>query len=92
MSSVPTVAESGFPVFEALNWYAYYGPKGLPKEIVQTLNREIVKALKDKNTIGLLAKQGVEAELGTPEELAAYTKREFETWGKVIKAAGIKPQ
>jgi tripartite-type tricarboxylate transporter receptor subunit TctC len=92
MASVPTVAESGFPGFEALNWYAYYGPKGLPKEIVQTLNREIVKALKDKNTIGLLAKQGVEAELGTPEELAAYTKREFETWGKVIKAAGIKPQ
>ena len=92
MASVPTVAESGFPGFEALNWYAYYGPRGLPKEIVQTLNREIVKALKDKNTIGLLAKQGVEAEPGTPEELAAYTKREFETWGKVIKAAGIKPQ
>jgi tripartite-type tricarboxylate transporter receptor subunit TctC len=92
MASVPTVAESGFPGFEALNWYAYYGPKGLPREIVQTLNREIVKALKDKNTIGLLAKQGVEAEPGTPEELAAYTKREFETWGKVIKAAGIKPQ
>ncbi len=92
MASVPTVAESGFPGFEALNWYAYYGPKGLPREIVQTLNREIVKALKDKNTIGLLAKQGVEAEPGTPEELAAYTKREFETGGKVIKAAGIKPQ
>jgi tripartite-type tricarboxylate transporter receptor subunit TctC len=92
MSSVPTVAESGFPGFEALNWYAYYGPKGLPQEIVQKLNREIVKALKDKSTIDLLEKQGVEAEPGTPEELAAYTKREFETWGKVIKAAGIKPQ
>ena len=90
MSSVPTVAESGFPGFEALNWYAYYGPKGLPQEIVQKLNREIVKALKDKSTIDLLEKQGVEAEPGTPEELAAYTKREFETWGKVIKTAGIK--
>jgi tripartite-type tricarboxylate transporter receptor subunit TctC len=92
MSSVPTVAESGFPDFEAVNWYAYYGPKGLPKELVQVLNRELVKALKDKSTIALLEKQGVEAEPGTPEELARYTAREFETWGKVIKAAGIKPQ
>jgi len=92
MSSVPTVAESGFPGFEAVNWYAYYGPKGLPKELVQLLNRELVKALKDKSTVALLEKQGVEAEPGTPEELARYTAREFETWGKVIKAAGIKPQ
>ena len=92
MSTVPTVAESGFPEFEAVNWYAYYGPKGLPKELVQVLNRELVKALKDKSTVALLEKQGVEAEPGTPEGLAAYTAREFETWGKVIKAAGIKPQ
>ena len=92
MPNVPTVAEQGFPGFEALNWYAYYAPKGTPKEIVDVLNREIVKALKDKRTIELLDKQGVEAEPGTPQALADYTKREFETWGKVIKAAGIKPQ
>jgi tripartite-type tricarboxylate transporter receptor subunit TctC len=92
MSDVPTVAEQGFPGFEALNWYAYYAPKGTPKQIVDLLNREIVKALKDKATISLLDRQGVEAEPGTPEALAEYTKREYETWGKVIKAAGIKPQ
>ena len=92
MPSVPTVAESGFPGFEALNWYAYYAPKGTPKEIVDLLNREIVKALKTPATISLLEKQGVEAEPGTPEELARYTAREYETWGRVIKQAGIKPQ
>ena len=92
MPSVPTVAESGFPGFEAVNWYAYYGPKGMPKEVVDYLNRELVKALKDKATIALLDKQGVEAEPGTPEELARYTAREYETWGRVIKQAGIKPQ
>ncbi len=92
MPGVPTVAEQGFPGFEALNWYAYYAPKDTPKEIISVLNREIVKALKDKNTIGLLDKQGVEAEPGTPEALADYTRREFDTWGKVIKQAGIKPQ
>ena len=92
MPDVPTVAEQGFPGFEALNWYAYYAPKGTPKEIVDVLNREIVKALKDKRTIDLLDKQGVEADPGTPQALADYTKRELETWGKVIKSAGIKPQ
>jgi len=92
MPNVPTVAEQGFPGFEALNWYAYYAPKGTPKEIIDVLNREIVKALKDKSTIGLLDKQGVEAEPGTPEALAQYTKREYETWGKVIKDVGIKAQ
>jgi tripartite-type tricarboxylate transporter receptor subunit TctC len=92
MSSVPTVAEQGFPGFEALNWYAYYAPKGTPKEVVDYLNRQLVKALKDKAVIALLEKQGVEAEPGTPEALADYTKREYETWGKVIKDAGIKPQ
>jgi len=92
MPGVPTVAEQGFPCFEALNWYAYYAPKGTPKELVDLLNRQIVKALKDKATISLLDRQGVEAEPGTPEALAEYTKREYETWGKVIKAAGIKSQ
>jgi tripartite-type tricarboxylate transporter receptor subunit TctC len=92
MPNVPTVAEQGLPGFEALNWYAYYAPKGTPKEIIDVLNREIVKALKDKRTIDLLDKQGVEADPGTPQALADYTKREYETWGRVIKAAGIKPQ
>jgi len=92
MPNVPTVAEQGFPGFEALNWYAYYAPKGTPKEIIDALNRTLVKALKDKSTIGLLDKQGVEAEPGTPEALAQYTKREFETWGKVIRDVGIKAQ
>ena len=92
MANVPTVAESGFPGYEALNWYAYYGPKGMPKELVDVLNREISKVLKDKATIGLLEKQGVEAAPGTPQELAAYTAREYKTWGDVIKQVGIKPQ
>ena len=92
MANVPTVAESGFPGYEALNWYAYYGPKGMPKEIVDLLNRELNKALQDKATISLLEKQGVEAAPGTAKDLADYTAREYKTWGDVIKQAGIKPQ
>jgi tripartite-type tricarboxylate transporter receptor subunit TctC len=92
MPTVPTVAESGFQGFDASNWYAFYGPKGLPKELVERWNRELVKALNDAPTVAALAKQGVEAAPGTPEELARYTEAEFRTWGRVVKEAGIKPE
>ena len=53
---------------------------------------ELVKALQSKEVKDLFAKQGLEAAPGTPEELAAFMKREYDTWGKVVKQAGIKPQ
>jgi tripartite-type tricarboxylate transporter receptor subunit TctC len=92
LPDVPTVAESGYPGYEALNWYAYFGPKGLPKDTVERLNREIAKALNDSPTAALLQKQGVEPQPGTPEELARYVEREYQTWGRVVKEAGIKAQ
>jgi tripartite-type tricarboxylate transporter receptor subunit TctC len=92
MPDVPTVAESGYRGYEAVNWYAYYGPKGLPKDIVERLNRELVKVLKQPDTVALLEKQGVEPQSSTPEELARYTERELNTWGRVVKEAGIKAQ
>jgi tripartite-type tricarboxylate transporter receptor subunit TctC len=92
MPDVPTVAESGYAGYEALNWYAYYGPKGMPKDIVERLNRELTKALADKETVALLHKQGVEPQAGSPEDLARYTQAEHKTWGRVVKEAGIKAQ
>jgi tripartite-type tricarboxylate transporter receptor subunit TctC len=92
MPDVPTVAESGYRGYEAVNWYAYYGPKGMPRDIVDRLNRELAKALADKDTLALLEKQGVEPQASSPEELASYTAREYKTWGRVVKEAGIKAQ
>ena len=92
LPDVPTVAESGYPGYEALNWYAYFGPKGLPKDVVERLNRELAKALNTSETAALLQKQGVEPQPGTPEELARYVEREYQTWGRVVKEAGIKAQ
>jgi tripartite-type tricarboxylate transporter receptor subunit TctC len=92
LQDVPTIAEQGYPGYEALNWYAYLGPANMPKDVVERLNREIVKVLKTPAAIDLLNKQGVEAEPGTPEELARYMEREYKTWGEVVKKAGIKAQ
>src|SRR5207247_3084190 len=72
MGDVPTIAESGYPGYEALNWYAYLGPARLPKDLVDRLNRELVKALLAPEVQAAFNKQGVEAQPGTPHELARY--------------------
>ena len=92
MPDVPTVAESGYPGYEALNWYGFLAPRGTPKEIVERLNREIVRALAHPQVVAALHKTGTEPKSSSPEEFAAYIKREYDTWGKVVKEAGIKAQ
>ena len=92
MPDVPTVAEAGYQGYEALNWYGFLAPKGTPKDIIERLNKEIVKALANPQVVSALNKTGTEPKSSTPEEFAAYLKREYDTWGKVVKEAGIKPQ
>jgi len=89
LPEVPTVAESGYPGYEATNWYAYVAPAKTPKDIVERLNREIVKALGAPEVKELLAKQGLEPQPSTPEELARTIEREYATWGRVVKEAKI---
>ncbi|MBV8030752.1 MAG: tripartite tricarboxylate transporter substrate binding protein [Betaproteobacteria bacterium] len=92
MPDVPTVAESGYPGYEALNWYAYFAPGKTPREVIERLNREIVKVLRMPQAIALLEKQGVDPAPDTPEALAAYLKREYDRWGKLVKERNIKPE
>jgi len=92
MPNVPTVAEQGYPGFEAVNWYAFVAPGRTPREIIDFWNREIVKALNDPSVRNDLAKQGLDPQPGTPQELARYIDSETEKWGKVVRAANIKPE
>jgi tripartite-type tricarboxylate transporter receptor subunit TctC len=89
MPDVPTIAEQGYPGYEATNWYAFVAPAKTPKDIVARLNREIVKTLRDPETHDAIFKQGEEPAPSTPEELAQHMAREYTTWGRVIKEAGI---
>ncbi len=92
MPDVPTVAESGYPGYEATNWYAYLAPAKTPHEIVERLHREIVKTLNAPEVRNALHKQGVEPTPMTPGELTKYMERELVTWGKVTKASGMKAE
>src|SRR5438309_719737 len=92
MPDVPTVAESGFPGYEALNWYGYLAPAKTPKEIVDRLARDIGRALANPQVVAALNKTGVEPLAMTPEEFGKYIEREYQTWGKVVKDAKIKAE
>jgi tripartite-type tricarboxylate transporter receptor subunit TctC len=92
MPDVPTIAEQGYQGYEALNWYGFLAPRGTPREIIDRLNRDIVKALAHQQVVAALHKTGTEPKSSTPEEFAAYIKREYDTWGRVVKEAGIKAQ
>jgi len=89
MPEVPTIAEQGYPGYEATNWYAFVAPAKTPRNVVVRLNREIVKTLRDPETYAAIFKQGEEPTPSTPEELAQHMAREYATWGRVIKEAGI---
>jgi tripartite-type tricarboxylate transporter receptor subunit TctC len=92
MPDVPTIAESGYPGYEVLNWYGLLGPAKMPKEAVDRMNREVMRALANPETVAQMHKTGVEPQSSTPAEFAMYIEREYKRWGKVVKEAGIKPE
>lgn len=92
LPNVPTIAESGFPGYEATNWYAFIAPAKTPREIVAKLNAAIVKTLNDPAVHEKLKEQGMEAQPSTPEEMTVFMKKEYETWGRVVKQADIKAE
>jgi tripartite-type tricarboxylate transporter receptor subunit TctC len=86
---VPTIAESGYPGYEATNWYAYVLPVRTPKDIVERWNRELVKVLTTPEVREQLLGHGLEPQPGTSAALAKHIERELAIWGKVVKEAGI---
>ncbi|HTE15085.1 MAG TPA: tripartite tricarboxylate transporter substrate binding protein, partial [Burkholderiales bacterium] len=89
---LPTSAEAGQPQFVMDNWYGFYGPAGMPGEIVARLNAEAVKAMKMPDTRERLGSQGFDLFPSSPQELAALVKSEYARFGKIIKDAGMLPE
>jgi tripartite-type tricarboxylate transporter receptor subunit TctC len=90
LPQVPTVAESGYPGFEAVNWYAFTAPKKTPPQIVSRLNAAIHAALTDPAAAAQLRKLGVDPTPTSPEETARYIRSESEKWGALIRKTGMK--
>ena len=89
---IPTVAELGYPEFEASSWFGLLGPAELPREIVLKLQSEVVRALKVPELRAKLVQQGADPVGSTPEEFAAYMRAETAKWAKVVKASGATAQ
>ena len=87
---LPTMAESGFPGFEAVPWYGLLAPTGTPTDIVDKLHSETVKVLAMPEVRKQFAEIGLEPVGNTPVEFTAVIKTETPQWAKLIKEAGIK--
>jgi len=89
---VPTIAEAGYPGFEASAWYSVMAPAGTPKPVVMRLNGEILRALKIPEVKDRLENVGFEIVGSSPEQCGTYIRNEIAKWAKVVKASGIKAE
>ena len=87
---LPTVAEAGLPGYDAGVWYAFLAPAGTPREVVQRLNGEILKAAAHPDFKQVLSRAALEPIGSSPEELAKFMKVELVKWAKVVKDANVQ--
>lgn len=90
MPQLPTVAESGYPGFEADQWYGVVAPAGTPKDIIAKLNQQINKSLSSPEIRTRLASEGAEATPTTPEVFGKLITSEMARWRNVIQKGGVK--
>jgi tripartite-type tricarboxylate transporter receptor subunit TctC len=88
---IPTIAEQGVAGYEASTWYGVYGPAGLPRPVAEQWNAAINKWLQSPQGVEHFRKNYMKRIGGSLETFAAFHRSEIERWGKVVKAAGIKP-
>lgn len=89
LPQVPTAVEAGLKGFTLDSWFALYGPSGLPAEVVQTLSAEVGKILALPETRRKAEESGTSVEVMSPTQLAEFTRKELDYWGKVIKSSKI---
>jgi len=89
---VPTMIEAGVEGYSAGIWMGLLAPAGTPPEIVDKLSRAANEALKSKEVLALMEKQGVDPLGSTPAEFAQFIDDELKKWQGVVKAADIKPR
>jgi len=92
LPDLPTLDESGVKGYEFDTWYGLHAPAKVPKDVIAKLSAEISKSLSRPEVKDQLFKQGIEVQITTPEEFAAYVRAEVAKMSKIIKASGAKPE
>ncbi len=91
LPEVPAIGET-VPGYEATQWFGFLTTAGTPQAVQDRLSQEGIRALRAPDVAKHMANEGAEIVANTPAQFAVYIKSETEKWGRVIKAAGIKPQ
>lgn len=92
LPGVPTSAEAGMPQLQVVFWYVLLAPAGAPRDIIERLNAESVKAMQAADTRERFATIGAETASNTTEQTAEFLRAEHARWGKLIRDAGIKAE
>ncbi|TFZ02574.1 tripartite tricarboxylate transporter substrate binding protein [Ramlibacter henchirensis] len=88
LPQVPTVAESGFPQYEAISWHALFAPAGTPGPVVEKLHAEVVQALREPDIQEHFAALGLVVDARTPADTQRFVQEETQKWAQVVKATG----
>jgi len=90
LPEVPTVAESGFPGFDAVNWTGLVAPARTPPEVLARLNDAVTRALRQEEVVARLGAEGSEPVPSTPEEFRTFLAAEIAKWGQVVRDARVQ--
>lgn len=92
MPEVPTVAEKGFPGFEAGSWFGFFAPKGTPEPVIAAVNKAVNETLSIPAIEQQMVVQGADPVGGTPAQFGQFTQREFEKWRAIVRESGARAE
>lgn len=90
LPDTPTVAEQGYPKYEASTWQGFSVPRGTPRAVIQLINAETVKALRSPDVARRIANEGFEVIADTPEQAAGFLENEIAKWGEAVRFSGAQ--
>jgi tripartite-type tricarboxylate transporter receptor subunit TctC len=90
LPGVPTIADSGFPGFEVMFWFAVFAPSGTPRPILAKIHSDIVRALRSPDIQRRLTEEALNIAASTPDQLAEFVRAEDTKWSKVIREAKLR--
>lgn len=88
--NIPTATELGYPTLDMEEWFGFFGPPGMPKEMVEQLNRRLRSVINDEEVVALMRPLGLEVDTGSPQELVALVEKHRRAWQGRMAATGVQ--